>query len=57
MPIPETGYIYLVMMITFPLWSILSVIKRNYEQAQSWAVASLLPLIAFLNSVTMLKLG
>jgi multisubunit Na+/H+ antiporter MnhF subunit len=57
MPIPETGYIYLVMMITFPLWSILSVIKRNYEQAQSWAIAFILALIAFLNSVTMMKLG
>lgn len=57
MPIPITGYVYLIMMLTFPIWCVMSVIKRNYEQAQSWIVAFILALIAFLNSVTMMKLG
>lgn len=57
MPIPETGYIYLVMMITFPLWCILSIIAHNYDKACDWAMAFVLALIAFLNSITMLKLG
>lgn len=57
MPIPEMGYIYLIMMITFPLWCILSIIKRNYDMARDWVMAFILALIAFLNSITMLKLG
>lgn len=57
MPIPEMGYVYLIMMITFPLWCILSIIKRNYDMARDWVMAFVLALIAFLNSITMLKLG
>lgn len=57
MPIPETGYIYLIMTITFPLWSVIALVKGNYDRAVNYALSFTLALIAFLNSMTMITMG
>lgn len=57
MPIPETGYIYLIMTITFPLWAIVALFKGNHDRAVNYALSFALALIAFLNSMTMITLG